>query len=54
MLEPLDSKDKLLLGDERRPMTTTEFLDQIGVHDVYVVLPAAMPVVEPYAPQSAA
>jgi hypothetical protein len=35
VLEPLDSQGKPLLGDDGRPMTTTEFLDQIRVHPVY-------------------
>ena len=34
-LEPLDSQGKPLLGDDGRPMTTTEFLDQMRVHPVY-------------------
>ena len=35
VLEPLDSQSKPLLGDDGRPMTTTEFLDQMRVHSVY-------------------
>lgn len=35
VLEPLDSQGKPLLGDDGRPMTTTEFLDQMRVHSVY-------------------
>ncbi len=35
MLEPLDGQGKPLLGDDGRPMTTTEFLDQMRVHPVY-------------------
>jgi len=35
VLEPLDSQGKPLLGDDGRPMTTTEFLDQMRVHPVY-------------------
>ena len=35
VLEPLDSQGKRLLGDDGRPMTTTEFLDQMRVHSVY-------------------
>ena len=35
VLEPLDSQGKPLLGDEGRPMTATEFLDQMRVHPVY-------------------
>ena len=38
VLEPLDSQGKPLLGDDGRPMTTTEFLDQMRVHSVYGVL----------------
>ncbi|MFN9547328.1 MAG: hypothetical protein ACK6AD_09715 [Cyanobacteriota bacterium] len=38
MLEPLDSQGKPPLGDDGRPMTTTEFLDQMRVHPVYGVL----------------
>ncbi len=35
VLEPLDAQGKPLLGDDGRPMTTTEFLDQMRVHPVY-------------------
>jgi hypothetical protein len=35
VLEPLDSQGKPLLGDDGRPMTTSEFLDQMRVHPVY-------------------
>ena len=35
VLEPLDSQGKPLLGDDGRPMTTTEFLDQMRIHPVY-------------------
>jgi hypothetical protein len=35
VLEPLDGQGKPLLGDDGRPMTTTEFLDQMCVHPVY-------------------
>jgi len=35
VLEPLDSQGKPLLGDDGRPMTTTDFLDQLRVHPVY-------------------
>ena len=35
VLEPLDSQGKPLLGDDGRPMTATEFLDQMRVHPVY-------------------
>ncbi len=35
VLEPLDSQSKPLLDDDGRPMTTTEFLDQMRVHPVY-------------------
>ena len=34
VLEPLDSQGKPLLGDDGRPMTTTESLDQMRVHPV--------------------
>ena len=35
LLEPLDGQGKPLLGDDGRPMTATEFLDQMRVHPVY-------------------
>jgi hypothetical protein len=35
VLEPLDAQGKPLLGDDGRPMTTSEFLDQMRVHPVY-------------------
>ena len=35
VLEPLDGQGKPLLGDDGRPMTTTEFLDQMRIHPVY-------------------
>jgi len=35
VLEPLDGQGKPLLGDDGRPMTTTEFLEQMRVHPVY-------------------
>ena len=35
VLEPLDGQGKPLLGDDGRPMTTTDFLDQLRVHPVY-------------------
>ena len=35
VLEPLDSQGKPLLGDDGRPMTSTECLDQMRVHPVY-------------------
>jgi hypothetical protein len=48
VLEPLDGQAKPLLGDDGRPMTTTEFLDQMRVHPVYGFLfqqrgPAGLP-----------
>jgi hypothetical protein len=35
VLEPLDGQGKPLLGDDGRPMTTSDFLDQLRVHPVY-------------------
>jgi hypothetical protein len=35
VLEPHDGQGQPLLGDDGRPMTTTEFLDQMRVHPVY-------------------
>ncbi len=35
VLEPLDGHGKPLLGDDGRPMTTAEFLDEMRVHPVY-------------------
>jgi len=35
VLEPLDGQGKPLFGDDGRPMTTTEFIDQMRVHPVY-------------------
>ena len=35
VLEPLDGQGKPLLGDDGRPMTSSEFLDQMRVHPVY-------------------
>jgi len=35
VLEPLDGHGQPLLGDDGRPMTTTDFLDQLRVHPVY-------------------
>ena len=35
VLEPLDSHGKPLLGDDGRPLTSSEFLDQMRVHPVY-------------------
>ncbi len=38
VLEPLDGHGKPLLGDDGRPMTTAEFLDEMRVHPVYGLL----------------
>ena len=35
VLEPLDGQGQPLLGDDGRPMTTAEFLDQLRIHPVY-------------------
>ena len=35
VLEPLDGQGQPLLGDDGRPMTTSEFLDQLRIHPVY-------------------
>ncbi|QPN68781.1 hypothetical protein [Synechococcus sp. CBW1108] len=35
LLEPLDGQGQPLLGDDGRPMTTAEFLDQLRLHPVY-------------------
>jgi hypothetical protein len=35
VLEPLDAQGQPLLGDDGRPMTTAEFLDQLRIHPVY-------------------
>jgi hypothetical protein len=35
VLEPLDGQGQPLLGDDGRPMTTAEFLDQLRLHPVY-------------------
>ena len=35
VLEPLDSQGKPLLGDDGRPLTTTDFLDEMRTHPVY-------------------
>ena len=35
VLEPLDSQGKPLLGDDGRPLTTTDFLDEMRIHPVY-------------------
>ena len=35
VLEPLDGQGQPLLGDDGRPLSTTEFLDQLRLHPVY-------------------
>jgi hypothetical protein len=35
VLEPLDSQGKPLLGDDGRPLTTADFLDEMRIHPVY-------------------
>ena len=35
VLEPLDGQGKPLLGDDGRPLTTSDFLDEMRVHPVY-------------------
>jgi len=35
VLEPLDGQGKPLLGDDGRPLTTADFLDEMRVHPVY-------------------
>ncbi len=35
VLEPLDGQGKPLLGDDGRPLTTVDFLDEMRVHPVY-------------------
>ena len=35
VLEPLDGQGKPLLGDDGRPLTTGDFLDEMRVHPVY-------------------
>lgn len=34
-LEPLDAQGQPLLGDDGRPLTATEFLEDLRVHPVY-------------------
>ena len=34
-LEPLDGRGQPLLGDDGRPMTTADYLDQLRIHPVY-------------------
>ena len=34
-LEPLDGQGQPLLGDDGRPMTTADYLDQLRIHPVY-------------------
>ena len=34
-LEPLDGQGQPLLGDDGRPMTTSDYLDQLRIHPVY-------------------
>jgi hypothetical protein len=38
VLEPLDGQGKPLLGDDGRPLTTADFLDEMRVHPVYGLL----------------
>ena len=35
VLEPLDGQGQPLLGDDGRPLSTAEFLDQLRIHPVY-------------------
>jgi hypothetical protein len=35
VLEPLDGHGQPLLGDDGRPMTTADYLDQLRIHPVY-------------------
>ena len=35
VLEPLDGQGQPLLGDDGRPMTTADYLDQLCIHPVY-------------------
>ncbi len=35
VLEPLDNQGQPLLGDDGRPLSTADFLDQLRIHPVY-------------------
>jgi hypothetical protein len=35
VLEPLDAQGQPLLGDDGRPLSTADFLDQLRIHPVY-------------------
>ena len=35
VLEPIDSQGQSLLGDDGRPLSTADFLDQLRIHPVY-------------------